>query len=606
MFAFPRRRWSSVRPLLAGLLIACSLGMLASSASAASPALRKAAKAERKADHRLVKSAKALKRCQQRRPGTCAGRRHAVQRNGTRLARKQRRLARLGGKTRRARAAATVAAPKISVDGDRIKWTRVKSISTYVLVRRVPGLPDEFSLVTGTSVTPPAVPGETVRYSVRAAVTGSAWSPEVAIAYAAVPIVDPAPAPAPTPEPVDLTAAPSLEVSGTTLTWSRVGTVDTYVFVKKVPGEADKYSSVSGTSITPAPVPGKTVRYSVRTAVDGSVWAPEVSITYPESTPAPAPEPAPAPAPVAGDFQMGVVAGSAHTYELSFLKALGAKTARLEFGIGTSASSMASTIDAYAKAGIRPLLLAGFPGRIPSAAEARNLASWAAAYGPGGTFWQGKSYPANTAVTHIEFGNETSYSYQFADYSLGTYSARAQSYALVAKEAAIAIRAANTQVGLLAIGDNAVNQTAWVVNMFKAVPSLGDLVAGWTIHPYGPNWAARMDSTVNSTRTAGSRDLPMWVTEWGLSTDNGRCLDDNYGFDKCMTYGEAATTLHDVLGGMQARYGSRLGAFFLYQAHDQSSTGSSTGRERYFGSLQDNGSAKGAYTTEVKADLAAH
>ena len=51
------------------------------------------------------------------------------------------------------------------------------------------------------------------------------------------------------------------------------------------------------------------------------------------------------------------------------------------------------------------------------------------------------------------------------------------------------------------------------MNMFKAVPDLGSYVAGWTIHPYGPNWATRIDSTVNSTQTAGSRDLPIWVTE---------------------------------------------------------------------------------------------
>jgi hypothetical protein len=140
--------------------------------------------------------------------------------------------------------------------------------------------------------------------------------------------------------------------------------------------------------------------------------------------------------------------------------------------------------------------------------------------------------------------------------------------------------------------------------MFRAVPNLGDLAAGWTIHPYGPNWATRIDSTINSTRTAGSRDLPIWVTEWGLSSDNGRCLSDNYGFNKCMTYGEAATTLHSVLSGMKSRYGSRFDGFYLYQAHDQRASGTSTGREAYFGALQSNGAAKGAYTTEVKGDLA--
>ena len=66
------------------------------------------------------------------------------------------------------------------------------------------------------------------------------------------------------------------------------------------------------------------------------------------------------------------------SYELSFLQVARRETARMEFGIGTSASSMASTIDAYARAGIRPLLLAGFRGRLPTASEAQNLGSWAA------------------------------------------------------------------------------------------------------------------------------------------------------------------------------------------------------------------------------------
>ena len=57
---------------------------------------------------------------------------------------------------------------------------------------------------------------------------------------------------------------------------------------------------------------------------------------------------------------------------------------------------------------------------------------------------------------------------------------------------------------------------------------------------------------------------------------------------------------------MHTRYGNRLGAFFLYQAHDQHASGSQTGREAFFGATQSNGAAKGAYTTEVKSQLAAN
>jgi hypothetical protein len=397
----------------------------------------------------------------------------------------------------------------------------------------------------------------------------------------------------------DTLAAPSLTVSGQTLKWTAVTGVSSYVYVRKVTGQTDQYTTVTGTSVTPPAAPGQTARYSVRTNVSGSAWAKEVSIAYSTTT-------TPPPPPPPSVFAMGVTTGSSFAYELPFLTSLGAHTARLLYNIGTSASSMAPVMDAYAKAGVRPLLAAEFYGRLPSTAEAQNLATWAKAYGPGGTFWQGKTYPANTAVTRIEFGHETSYSYQFPDYSLPTYAARAQTYALRFKDAQVAIKAANPNVGLLAQGDNAVNQTAWVVNMFKAVPDLGTRAAGWTIHPYGPNWRTRIDSTINSTRAAGSPDLPIWVTEWGLSTDNGRCLSDNYGFDKCMTYQLAARTLHAALTGMISTYGNRLGAFFLYQAHDQAPTGTQTGREYYFGALQQKGGAKGAYTSEVKADLGAH
>jgi len=477
----------------------------------------------------------------------------------------------------------------MTVTGTSLSWTPTAGVNSYVFVRKVPGSADEYSIVRGTTLTPAAVPGKTVRYSVRTNVTGSAWAKEVSITYPATPVVDPK-------------TAPIMSVAGNTVKWTQIGTVTSYVFVRKVPGQNDAYSIVNSTSTTPPAAPGQTVRFGVRTNVSGSSWAREVSIAYPAST---SPSPSPSPTPVDGAFQMGVVAGSAHQYEISFLKAVGARTARLEFGIGTPASNLASDIDAYARAGIRPLLLAGFRGRLPTVAEAQNLGSWAAMYGPGGTFWQGKSYPANTAVTQIELGNETSYSYQFSDNSLSTYATRAQTYALRARDAANAVRAANSRVGLIAQGDNAVNGTAWVTNVMRAVPTLDNLIVGWTIHPYGPNWATRMDSTINSAAAAGARALPLWVTEWGISTDNGRCLSDNYGFDKCMTYDAAATTLRATVSGMQSRYGSRLGAFFLYQAHDQYASGTQSGREAYFGAQQSNGAAKGAYTTEVKANLAA-
>jgi hypothetical protein len=306
-----------------------------------------------------------------------------------------------------------------------------------------------------------------------------------------------------------------------------------------------------------------------------------------------------------GSFEMGVVAGSALMYELPFIQKLGAHTARMEFAINTPASQIAPIAEAYARAGIRPLLLASFDGTIPSSAEAKNLGSWAAEVGPGGSAWKGKTFPAGTAVTSIEFGNETSYSYQYSNDSASGYATRAQEYALRFKEAQESIQAVDPSVGLLAQGDpgNAPG-TSWMDNMFKAVPNLGQLVAGWTVHPYGPNWQSIMNEVVSSAKADGApSSIPLDVTEWGLSTDNGRCLESNYGFNACMTYQEAATTLESTVAGMRADYGSRLATVYLYEAHDLKATGTSTEREAYFGALQSNEAPKGAYTTTVESLL---
>jgi hypothetical protein len=309
-----------------------------------------------------------------------------------------------------------------------------------------------------------------------------------------------------------------------------------------------------------------------------------------------------------GPFEMGVVAGSAVLWELPFIQQLGAHTARTEFEIGTSTSQMGATMEAYARAGVRPLLLASFYGTLPTAAQAQSLGTWAAQFGPGGSFWKGKNLPASSAVTSIEFGNETSYEYQYSDNSSSGYATRAQTYALRFEEAQAAIHAANPNVALLAQGDpgNAPG-TSWMDNMFKAVPNFGSIVGGWTVHPYGPNWQSIVDKLVSSAKADGaSSSIPIDVTEWGLSTDNGRCLDDNYGFNKCMTYAEAATTLTSNLSAMRARYGSRLASMYLFQARDQKETGTSSGREGYFGALQSNEAPKGAYTTTVQSLLSSN
>jgi hypothetical protein len=142
--------------------------------------------------------------------------------------------------------------------------------------------------------------------------------------------------------------------------------------------------------------------------------------------------------------------------------------------------------------------------------------------------------------------------------------------------------------------------------MFRAVPDLGSRVAGWTSHPYGTNWRTNLDTLISDTAAHGAPPLPIYATEIGLATDNGRCLDDNFGFPKCLTYDEAAKTLDATIAAMRTRYGSRLHAIYVFQARDQKPSGASSSREAYFGSLQSNLAPKGAFTEEIKSLLAAN
>jgi hypothetical protein len=269
-----------------------------------------------------------------------------------------------------------------------------------------------------------------------------------------------------------------------------------------------------------------------------------------------------------------------------------------------------TSIDQLARAGARPLLLAGFEGRLPTPAEAQNLANWAAEFGPGGRFWAGRS-DGRLAVRDIEFGNETSYGYQYGDnYATASYADRAENYARRFADARRAIAMTGRPVGLLAQADDGGSGSAnWVNHMFRAVPNLASMVDGWTVHPYGPRdrWKPKLDHLVMQTAANGApASIPIDVTEYGISSDNGASLSDNYGWARNATYDQAAMQLESAASGMRsdANVGKRLRLFMVYAAHDLGTPRSSYDRERYFGALQANLAAKGAYTTEVRRLLA--
>ncbi len=303
----------------------------------------------------------------------------------------------------------------------------------------------------------------------------------------------------------------------------------------------------------------------------------------------------------ASSFQPGLNSGWEPTWDVEGAAKLGAKLVRLDVGIEQSPQSMESIVADYAAKDIQVEFLADFYGSMPTPAEAANLATWAKTFGPGGSFWAKRTDGA-LAAKLIEFGNETSYSYQYSNDTTAGYASRAQTYALRFKEAALAVHAANPEVGLLAQGDAGNAGSTWIENMFKAVPNLGQYVAGWTIHPYGPGFRPRLEALIRETAAQGApSNIPIDITEWGLATDNGKCLTENYGWNPCMTYSEAAEVLTRSVSEMRQLLGSRMGLFMLYQVRDKQPTGASSDREEYFGALQHELQPKGQYTEAAQA-----
>jgi hypothetical protein len=145
----------------------------------------------------------------------------------------------------------------------------------------------------------------------------------------------------------------------------------------------------------------------------------------------------------------------------------------------------------------------------------------------------------------------------------------------------------------------------WVNHMFDAVPRLGRMVAGWTVHPYGPRrrWQDKLHRLVRQTAARGaSRRIPIDVTEYGISSDDGAPLTDNYGWPVNETYAQAASALRSTVSGMRSdpAIGPRLRLFMVYALYDQKPPRTSNEREHYFGVLRHDLAPKGAYTAAVR------
>jgi hypothetical protein len=514
---------------------------IATAARLLPPALATAANRAAYADRILVSDAKALRQCLRvhHAPGNgCDGARHALQLAGSRFARAERalaRLARASGNAGNARRALTPSnarlAPHVNVSGETLNWPRVDRIDTYVFVRKVPGQLDHYSVIRGTSITPPPVPGATVRYSVRTTAWSSAWATEKSIAYPALtpgPPNEPAQGPTEEPgkevvkekvNPPDPQAAPVIGVSGHTLSWNAVAGVSTYVFVRKVPGQADHYSEVTGTSITPPAVSGASVDYSVRTAVQGSAWATEVAISYTAGSPPPSPPPPVSPPPPREEPQTP----SNMTVSLDIGGWAWASAIHDEAGAVHYVRSSYkhfnsdSQMELLANAGVTLMPLFGEGGTLAGYDNStffNEIVTWFKRYGKGGTFWAGR--PVDLGATTAELINEPGNPYFYPDYN------NIQLYADITKAVHGALEAnfaAPVRPKLLVSYDGGFNGSAYGRAIFAA----GAAADGVTVHPYGGHGSgSALGGRERVTQAHSETGLPVYVTEVGWPTAVGQ------------------------------------------------------------------------------------
>ncbi len=508
------------------------------------PRLAAAARAATGADRQLVADARALHQCYASSPagsGRCDGLRHALQQAGVTLRNAELHLAMVAhlGSTRvtaarvRGRSARSNPreAPVLTVVAHSLRWTHVANEWNYVLMRAVPGQAPQYALLSGHTVTPPPVPGVTVTYRVRTSARWSAWSAERSISYAANPKSsgggsgggtghthghEETPAPeghggeAPDPQ-----AAPWITVSGATLRWNEVAGITTYVLVAKVTGQPTRYAEVTGTSTTPTAVPGATVRYSVRTAVEGSALSPEVSITYPSSPPPPPPPPPP-------PGEEGHGGGSNMTVSLdtggwdwasAVSDASGAvKHFRASYKFYDSDSQM----ELLARNGVTLMPLFGGGGTLAeynSAGFVGEIVNWFKRYGKGGTFWAGR--PVDLGATTAELINEPGNPYFYPDY--GNFAL----YANLTKAVHSALEAnfaSAVRPKLLVSYDGGYNGSAYGRAIFAA----GAVADGVTVHPYGGHGAgSALGNRERVTQAHAETGLPVYVTEVGWPTATG-------------------------------------------------------------------------------------
>jgi len=237
--------------------------------------------------------------------------------------------------------------------------------------------------------------------------------------------------------------------------------------------------------------------------------------------------------------------------------------------------------------------------------------------------WQGTSVPSQIrsfvdryGPCLIELGNETSYSYQSGS-SVATLKANAAAYAQQVKATKAALE--GTTARLLVQADGALwAGSTWVDTMYATVPDLHVGIGGWTFHPYTAGREVEQgQQLVDATAKHGApKTTPLYVTEWGTSSDDGRQLTPKetatgtiYGHPANQTYEQAAGVVTNVHGTLTTAF-PQLAAFCVFESIDEAGPGATKNWGAYFGfmlrgknqaGVSVEGQPKPYYTDAVKA-----
>lgn len=494
----------------------------------------------------LARSTRALARCRHSRPGRCSRQLRAYKQARRRVHSAEAALSRYAKIASRYARSSDMTAPTLSVSKDTLTWNKIASVTRYVLMTKAPGKSAAYREVDGTSVTPSAVPGATVRYSVRTDASGSAWSAEAEIAYPAVPS-EPSP--------------PATTGSGS---------------------KTEVTTSKTETSST------KTVTVTTKTETSGSGSSPTGSESKTGTTGGGGTTETEANLSTFGPFIKGVNTnmegwGTSSVPQIaSEMNTLGANWAREEIAWAevepTKGVFNWSTVDktfAAAKAnGITILPVVGYAPSWASPTDSADYAAFVQAaverYGPGTSY----------NLQWFELWNEP-----YDSYAWSGHTPEPEAYARDVLAAAQAAKGASPTVKVLISADYrgepqagglTSSETSWIPSMFAAVPNLGQWIDGVSVHPYGGDPALPLASPTGWTDTNGKWsfrridmirtqflehgvNVPFWITEDGWSTVT-------------VTEAEQAKDYTDLVTQIQARPWIR--ALFPYCLREFSSNAS--------------------------------